>query len=72
MTTPTQLIRIKKALLRNGATGKGVSASRLSALTKVPVDSVHKRIYDLREQGLRIASTFAFVKGQRKVFYRAA
>jgi hypothetical protein len=68
--TTTQLTRISKALSKNARSGRGVSASRLSSLTKVPLDSVHKRIYDLRESGSKIISTFDVVKGQRRVFYR--
>lgn len=68
----TQIERIQKALLKNGTTGRGVSAARLSSLTKVPVDSVHKRIHDLRKAGARITSTYGVVNGQRKVFYKAA
>lgn len=67
----SQLERIQKALIKN-KTGKGVSAVRLASLTKTPLDSVHKRIYDLRKAGAQITSTYENVKGQRKVFYKAA
>lgn len=67
----SQLERIQKALIKN-KTGKGVSATRLASLTKTPLDSVHKRIYDLRRAGAVITSNFERVKGQRKVFYKAA
>lgn len=70
--TTTQLSRISKALSKNARSGRGVSAARLSSLTKVPLDSVHKRIHDLRSTGLNIISTFDVVKGQRRVFYRLA
>lgn len=68
----TQIERIAKALVKNGTTARGVSATRLASLTKVPVGSVHKRIHDLRKRGYAITSTFDFVKGSRKVFYKAA
>lgn len=72
MAVKTQLTRISKALMKNGSKGRGVSASRLSSLTKVPLDSVHKRIYDLREAGTKIVSNYEIVKGQRRVFYKVA
>lgn len=72
MATTTQIARINKALTKNGRNGRGVSASRLSSLTKVPLDSVHKRIHDLRSRGAKIVSNFDTVKGQRRVFYRLA
>jgi hypothetical protein len=68
----SQLERIQKALIKNGKTGKGISATRLANLTKTPLDSVHKRIHDLRKAGAQIGSIFENVKGQRKVFYRVA
>lgn len=68
--TKTQIDRISNALSKNARTGRGVSAARLSSLTKVPLDSVHKRIHDLRGLGAEIVSTYDYVKGQRRVFYR--
>lgn len=66
----SQLERIQKALNRN--TVKGITAARLASLTKTPLDSVHKRIYDLRKAGARITSTVQKVRGERRVVYKAA
>lgn len=62
--------KIAKVLRQNK--GKNVSAARLASLTKIPRDSVHKRIHDLVQSGLRVTKTYDVIKGQRRVFYRAA
>jgi nicotinamide riboside kinase len=68
----SQLSKVAKHLRRN-STGAGISAKKLANLAHVPVESVYKRIYDLRTlEGKTIYSNYRTVKGQRKMFYRIA
>ena len=66
----TQLEKITKALYRNNDF-PGVSAKKLANVTKVPLNSVYKRIHDLREMGYTIYTNQRIVAGQSKSFYRA-
>lgn len=58
-----------ESVLRKYNTGPGVSPKSISKLTKVPIDNVYKRIYDLREYHV-IYTNYRMIKGQRKAFYR--
>jgi biotin operon repressor len=66
----SQLDKVLNYLLNHGETYPGVTASRIASDTKVPRDSVAKRIYDLREQGLTIYTNVRKVQGQPKSYYR--
>lgn len=66
-----QIDRVANYLAKNN-TGRGVTASRVASDTKVPRDSVMKRIYDLRQEGYTIYSNVRTVQGKRKTFYRFA
>lgn len=48
----------------------GASVAKISHMTKVPRDSVRKRINDLRKTGVAISSTYKNVGGKRKVVYQ--
>jgi len=48
----------------------GVTASRIASDTKVPRDSVMKRIHDLRNEGFRIYSNRRIVNGREVLYYR--
>jgi hypothetical protein len=51
----------------------GITANKLANLAHVPLESVYKRIYDLRViEGKAIYSNYRTVNGQRKMFYRIA
>lgn len=50
----------------------GVTASRIASDTKVPRDSVMKRISDLRAEGFRIYSNRRNVNGREVLYYRMA
>jgi len=68
----SQLSKVAKHLRRNSK-GVGISAKKLANLAHIPVESVYKRIYDLRVlEGKTIYSNFRMVNGQRKMFYRIA
>lgn len=70
-TMSTQIRKIAKHLRKN--TTKGITASKLAKLTGVPLESVYKRVYDLRAlEGRRIYSNYKMVNGQRTMFYRFA
>lgn len=67
----SQLSKVAKALRRN--TERGVTASQIAKFAGAPVDSVYKRIYDLRvNEGKTIYSNYRTVNGKRKMFYRIA
>lgn len=51
-------------------TKAGVTVSKIADRTRVPKDSVRKRIFDLRAQGYRIYTNFRKVKGKKKLYYR--
>ena len=66
----SQLTRVAKYLRRNN-TGKGISAVKLAYLTDMTVESVAKRVSDLRNiEGHNIYSNYRTVKGKRKLYYR--
>lgn len=68
----SQLTKVAKHLRRNSK-GVGISAKKLANLAHIPVESVYKRIYDLRVvEGKTIYSNFRMVNGRRKMFYRIA
>lgn len=68
----SQLTRVAKYLRRNN-TGKGISAVKLAYLTGMPVESVAKRVSDLRNvEGHTIYSNVRIVNGMRKMLYRIA
>ena len=52
--------------------GKNISAERVAKAAKVPLDSVYRRIYDLRKTGFRVMTTSKTVKGTRQQFYSVA
>ena len=68
----SQLSKVAKHLRRNSK-GVGISAKKLANLAHIPVESVYKRVYDLRVlEGKTIYSNYRNVNGQRKMFYRIA
>ena len=66
----THLEKIEN-VLRKYNVGPGVTPTSISRRTGVPLESVYKRVYDLRED-LTIYSNVRKVKGKRTVFYRLA
>lgn len=68
----SQIDKVAKHLNRHSKTG-GISAKKLANLAHVPLQSVYKRIYDLRTlEGASIVSDYRTIKGRRKMFYRFA
>lgn len=63
----SQIERVQKVLSQN--VGKNISAERVAKVAKVPLDSVYRRVYDLRKNGFRVFTTSRIVKGQRQQFY---
>jgi hypothetical protein len=69
----SQLSKVAKHLRRHSSKGAGITAKKLANLAHVPLESVYKRIYDLRVlEGKAIYSNYRTVNGQRKMFYRIA
>ena len=66
----TQIEKIETAL-KNHNTGPGISLDSLAKMTRVPRESVAKRVYDLRED-YTIFSNYRDVKGKKTLFYRLA
>jgi transposase len=66
----SQIERVQKVLARN--VGKNISADRVAKAAKVPLDSVYRRVYDLRKTGFRVTTTSKTVKGTRQQFYSVA
>lgn len=64
----SQIEKIANYLSRNN-TYPGVTASRIASDTKVPRDSVIKRISDLRNEGYTIFSNQKTLKNGRKALY---
>lgn len=52
--------------------GQGVTVAYIADRTRVPKNSVRKRVYDLRTAGHRIYSNYRTVNGERKLYYRMA
>lgn len=68
----SQLSKVAKALRQN-TSGAGISPAKIARLTGVPVESVYKRVYDLRvNEGKDVYSNYRNVKGKRTLFYRIA
>jgi len=68
----SQLSRVAKHLRRNSKTG--VTARKLAQLANTPLESVYKRVYDLRvNEGRRIYSNMRKTSdGTTRMFYRFA
>ena len=66
----SQINRVENYLYRHGQSGRGFTASKIASDTKVPRESVLKRISDLRTEGARIYTNTRMVNGQRRYFYR--
>jgi biotin operon repressor len=66
----SQIERVAKVFQKNP--GKNLSAERIATSAKVSLDSVYRRVYDLRNRGTRITTSAKTVKGVRKQFYCAA
>jgi biotin operon repressor len=49
-----------------------VSVASIANQLRIPRDSVRKRVYDLRADGMRIDTTFKIVKGERKAYYKVS
>ena len=68
----SQSSKIYNQLVKNTQT-PGITAAKLSKLTRVPKSSVYKRIHDLRvNEGCRIYSNYRLVNGEKKMYYRIA
>ncbi len=67
----THTDKIAKVLAKNTKT-PGITSSMLAKKTGVPKESVAKRIYDLRNEGMRIYTNYRKVNGVRKAYYRLA
>ena len=67
----SQLSKIEKHLQKHAKTG--ISPKKLASLSRIPVQSVYKRVYDLRVvEGVKVKSSYRNVNGQRKMFYSIA
>lgn len=64
----SQIEKIANYLMRND-TYPGVTASKIASDTKVPRDSVIKRISDLRNEGYTIFSNKKTLKNGRTALY---
>jgi hypothetical protein len=68
----SQLTRVAKVLRRN-TSGPGVTPQQIAKLASVPVNTVYKRVHDLRvHEGRPIYSNYRKVNGKRRMFYRFA
>lgn len=66
----SQLTRVAKHLRRN-TTGVGITPRRLAKLANVPLETVYKRVSDLRNvEGRQIYSNYRTVNGKKIMFYR--
>ena len=72
MATPrkTQIQKIENVLLKYNMT-PGVSARAIAGRCRVPVETVYKRIHDLRTS-YNIYTNYRNVDGKRQAFYRLA
>lgn len=69
----TQTDKVLGFLTKEQSTqGAGVTVAKIAHRTRVPKESVSKRISDLRAAGHRIYSNYRTVNGERKLYYRAA
>lgn len=70
MASKTQMEKIENALLNHNAT-PGITPRAIAHLARVPLETVYKRVSDLREF-YNIYSNYRTVNGKRKLFYRLA
>lgn len=64
----TQIEKIENILWNSGRRSPGISTKTLAARAKVPAETVSKRVFDLRNQGLPIYTN----QRAGKTFYRLA
>ena len=70
--TQTQITKVFNYLMKSGQTYPGVTAANVAAKTRVPLESVYKRVSDLRNEGLTIYTNTRKVKGKKVNYYRLA
>ena len=70
MARKTQIEKIENALL-NHNTGPGITAKAIARIARVPLATVGKRVFDLRED-YNIYTNYRKVNGKRTAFYRLA
>lgn len=70
MAKKTQIEKIETALRKHN-TGPGITARAIARLARVPVETVYKRVSDLRND-YTIYSNKRVVNGEAKTFYRFA
>lgn len=69
----TQRSRILKTLRTSTATkSPGISVAQLATRAKVPVDSVYRRVWDLRQEGFDIYTNSRWVGNEKRKYYRFA
>jgi len=66
----SQAERIEALLIKEGQVTPGLTVAMIARKAKVPMESVSKRIYDLKERGNTIYTNFRNVNGRRKTYYR--
>ena len=66
----SQAERIETLLVKEGRVTPGLTVAVIARKAKVPMKSVSKRIYDLKERGNTIYTNYRKVNGQKKTYYR--
>lgn len=71
MTKTSQVDRITNVLARNTRT-PGITPVALAKAARVSLDTVYKRVHDLRASGAPIYTNTRKVNGRSQTFYRMA
>lgn len=71
MKKVSQYERVHKVLSKSNKT-PGVTPKQVAKLAKVPLETVYKRVHDMRVSGVNVYTNFRKVNGRNVMYYRVA